>query len=288
MSESEESFESAKDNENENDGNEGTSDDEPLAKKNKKSASPAKKAKKSPNKTKEKKKDKKGTKKKGRVSFALVPSAKNDKVEEEYEVENIVGHRLYNGKLMYKIRWKNYEPIHDTWETYESLSCPDILEMYNIKHSVEVPKKILSGKGKAGRKPKATKKRGGSVSDSDGDDEDEPPYDEGSEEEYEVERIVEMRMKKDGSREFLVHWKRWSTDYDTWEPEKNLSCPDLIEKFMKKVEEAKNSNLKELRTNRKHTQRFTLNTNDSGRRLSRRNNKRQRVTYFDAERSEED
>lgn len=89
-------------------------------------------------------------------------------------------------------------------------------------------------------------------------------------------------------REFLVHWKRWSSDYDTWEPEKNLSCPDLIEKFMKKVEDAKNSNLKELRTNRKHTQRFTLNTHDSGRRLSRRNNKRQRVTYFDADRSDED
>jgi len=114
-------------------------------------------------------------------------------------VENIVGHRLYNGKLMYKIRWKNYEPIHDTWETYESLSCPDILEMYNIKHGVEVPKNIGSKKGKAGKKPKASK-RGNSVSDSDGDDEDEPPYDEGSEEEYEVERIVEMRMKKDGSR----------------------------------------------------------------------------------------
>ena len=95
-------------------------------------------------------------------------------------------------------------------------------------------------------------------------------------------------MYFNSNREFLVHWKRWSSDYDTWEPEKNLSCPDLIEKFMKKVEEAKNSNSKELRTNRKHTQRFTLNTHDSGRRLSRRNNKRQRVTYFDAERSDED
>jgi hypothetical protein len=88
MSESEDSFESAKDNDVENEENEGTSDDEPLAKKNKKSASPAKKGKKSPKKAAEKKKDKKGTKKKGRVSFALVPSAKSAKVEEEYEVKS--------------------------------------------------------------------------------------------------------------------------------------------------------------------------------------------------------
>lgn len=49
------------------------------------------------------------------------------------QVEAIVGHRDYNGHLMYKIRWKNFKPIDDTWETHESLSCPDLLERYNIK-----------------------------------------------------------------------------------------------------------------------------------------------------------
>lgn len=285
MSDSEDSFESAKDKKDEDESHEESSEDEPLLKKNKKAAaSPAKKSKSPVKKAKENKKTTKNGKKKGRVSFALVPVDKNDKVEEEYEVENIVGHRLYNGKLMYKIRWKNYEPIHDTWESYESLSCPDLLELYNVKHNVEIPKNVK--KGKPGKK--AAKKRSNSVSSSDGDDEDGVPYDEGSEEEYEVEKIVEMRVKKDGSREFLVHWKRWSSDYDTWEPEKNLSCPDLIEKFLKKVEDAKNSNAKELRTNRKHTQRFTLATHDSGRRLSRRNNKRQRVTYYGDDRSEDE
>lgn len=100
---------------------------------------------------------------------------------------------------MYKIRWKNYEPIHDTWEAYESLSCPDLLELYNVKHNVEVPKSVKKGKSSGG-KAKAGRKRKSSVSSSDGADEDEVPYDEGSEEEYEVDRIVEMRMKKDGTR----------------------------------------------------------------------------------------
>lgn len=48
-------------------------------------------------------------------------------------MQAIVGHRQYNGKLVYKIRWKGYDPVHDTWENHDSLSCPDLLEMYNAK-----------------------------------------------------------------------------------------------------------------------------------------------------------
>lgn len=98
---------------------------------------------------------------------------------------------------MYKIRWKNYEPIHDTWETYDSLSCPDILEIYNLKHNVEEPKK----KGKSTKKPKS--KRNNSVSSSSGEDDDNVPYDEGSDGEYEVDRILDVRTKKDGTKYVL-------------------------------------------------------------------------------------
>lgn len=146
-------------------------------------------------------------------------------------------------------------------------------------------------KRKAGRPrgvKKAPKKQGrSSVSDEesadwegDGGLSDRPSDDD---EEYEVDKILELRKRRDGSREFLVHWKRWSSAYDTWEPEANLSCPELIEAFLQRVENAKNSNVKELRTDRKHTERFTLNTNDTGRRLSRRHNAKQRVKYYDAE-----
>lgn len=190
---------------------------------------------------------------------------------------------------MYKIRWKNYGPVDDTWESYNSLSCPDLLEAYNLKNDIKVPK-TLTKKG-AGKKRKAAsggkkvngKKRRSSISEdeSEGDD-DVPLADESnSDEEYEVDKIVQMRYKRDGGREFLVHWKRWSKDYDTWEPEENLSCPDLIEKFMKHVNDNKDLNVKELRVNRKHTDRLTLNTHDSGRRLSRRHRQQLRVTYYD-------
>lgn len=103
--------------------------------------------------------------------------------------------------------------------------------------------------------------------------------------EYEVDKIVEMRFKRDGKREFLVHWKKWSSKYDTWEPEENLSCPELIEKFMEKAEEAKNSNQKDLRVNRKNTDRFT---SDTGRRSTRRGNNKQRVNYGNSDEDSDD
>lgn len=199
---------------------------------------------------------------------------------------------------MYKIRWKNYGPMDDTWESYDSLSCPDLLEAYNLKHSIIVPKMIKkdgpSKKRKAAvaspSKKSNGKKRRSSVDETDDEEEDEVGYADASDdqEEYEVDKIIQMRFKKDGSREFLVHWKRWSAHYDSWEPEANLSCPEIIEKFMKQVDQSKNLNPKELRAHRKHTQHFTLNTHDSGRRLSKRNNKKMRVTYYGDTKSDED
>lgn len=189
---------------------------------------------------------------------------------------------------MYKIRWKNYSAVDDTWESHGSLSCPDLLEAYNLKHNVVVTKSLARNskrktpRGRKKKNPTSAKKRRSSLDETDDDDDEEVKYDDASEdgEEYEVDKIIQIRYKKDGSREFLVHWKRWSSQYDTWEPESNLSCPDLIEKFMKTVEDSKNLNHKELRAHRKHTQRFTLNTHDSGRRLSKRNTKKMRVTYY--------
>ena len=50
---------------------------------------------------------------------------------------------------------------------------------------------------------------------------------------YEVAKIVDFKTKKiSGKREFLVRWKGWGPDGDTWEPEDNLDCQDLIDKFM--------------------------------------------------------
>jgi len=55
------------------------------------------------------------------------------------------------------------------------------------------------------------------------------------EEEYQVESIVDHRMKK-GKKEYLVKWKGFDDEENTWEPTSNLNCDDLVEAYEKERE----------------------------------------------------
>jgi hypothetical protein len=48
--------------------------------------------------------------------------------------------------------------------------------------------------------------------------------------EYEVEAIKGKRTRK-GKTEYLVEWKGYSKEDDTWEPVKHLNCRELIRNF---------------------------------------------------------
>ncbi|KAM3966273.1 chromobox protein homolog 3 isoform 1-T1 [Aphomia sociella] len=197
---------------------------------------------------------------------------------EEYEVEKVIDSKKIKGKLHYLIRWKGYSADSDTWEPENTLSCPDLINKYHdekenskTKES-KSPKKSI--KRKATKESKVKSKR--PKNDWDGENADENA-------EYEVERILEVHHKKNGKREFLIHWKGWSTKFDSWEPESNLNCPELIKKFMDKVGAARASDSRNLRVAPETTNRFTLQDPSSGRRLSKRRGQRQRVRYDNAE-----
>lgn len=58
-----------------------------------------------------------------------------------------------------------------------------------------------------------------------------------SEENFEVEEIVNHRFRK-GKIQYLIRWKNYTSDDDTWEPKENLECPEKIEAYNKKAKVA--------------------------------------------------
>ena len=58
-----------------------------------------------------------------------------------------------------------------------------------------------------------------------------------SDKEYEVESILDHRKKHErgANMEYKIRWKGYSKAHDTWEPEDNLDCKDMLADYHNKV-----------------------------------------------------
>ena len=61
--------------------------------------------------------------------------------EEEFEVENVLGHRYFGRKqgLQYLIKWKGYPTADNTWEPVEQVFAPTKVQAYHRAHPIERP-----------------------------------------------------------------------------------------------------------------------------------------------------
>jgi len=166
----------------------------------------------------------------------------------EFEVELIKGMRVKEDKTWYLVKWEGWSKC--TWEPEENVGgCEDLIDNFLIEEKTKL-------------KEEEARRR---MEEEEGH--------------YEVGRILEVKFLKNGKREFMIRWKGHGPDDDTWEPEENLDCEDLIEKFMDKHERIMMVSEKSLRVAPTVVERLNYS---ASRRLKK--NKRTggiRVTYDD-------
>ena len=149
----------------------------------------------------------------------------------EWEVEMIKGIRVKGDKTMYLVKWVGWAKTN--WEPEENLGgCQDLIDNFLIEEKTKL------------REDEARRRM------------------EEEEGHYEVSRILEVKfIKGSDRREFLIRWKGHGPEDDTWEPEENLDCEDLIEKFMDRFERRMMVSEKSLREAPKVVERLNYSQN---------------------------
>lgn len=63
---------------------------------------------------------------------------KKQKLNEEFEVDELLEHRGRKPNRKFLVRWKNFSPKHNSWESEKNLkSCSKILKEYLKKHRLQ-------------------------------------------------------------------------------------------------------------------------------------------------------
>ncbi|XP_050056604.1 chromobox protein homolog 5-like isoform X2 [Aphis gossypii] len=127
----------------------------------------------------------------------------------QYPVEKILHKRTKKGKVEYLLKWQGFNEFHNSWEPQKNLKCDKLIKNYAHK-----------------LKQKSEENQNQAVS---------------SIIQYPIEKILHKRTKK-GKVEYLVKWQGFNEFHNSWEPQKNLNCDELIENFDVKVKKENKKN----------------------------------------------
>lgn len=165
----------------------------------------------------------------------------------EWELEKIVGKRTRLGKIEYEVKWKDYPSSQNTWEPAENLECVEMIQQYEN----ELSGGLGGGAGDASVSGVHVKQEQPDIDDlqeqagssqmelhqeeqeEDGNEEEDEEEEE-KEKEWEVEQICGRKWHR-GTISYLVKWKDYSWEENTWEPLTNLDCPELIMQYESKL-----------------------------------------------------
>lgn len=74
------------------------------------------------------------------VDTAVPGTSKQPHGDEEYEVEEILDHKLEDGTTLYRVHWRGYNSDDDTWEPRDNLRhCTDKLRAYEVRKGLRQP-----------------------------------------------------------------------------------------------------------------------------------------------------
>lgn len=159
-----------------------------------------------------------------------------DSKNQDYEVEKIVGEKIEYGKRYFLVKWKNWPEADNSWEAADHVDCNDLIEKFRDScRKVTTTKRpaAKSTPSKAKKAKKAKKAHNDTEEEEDDDDVEVDPLSADTEQEWEVEKIVNER-KRGGKKEYLIRWKNCDESQDTWEPENGINCENLVSAFLKK------------------------------------------------------
>jgi chromobox protein 1 len=145
---------------------------------------------------------------------------RSNKDPDEYVIEKIVDNRQRKKRVEYLVKWEGYSCNENTWEPAENIEPKSLITEYDKgkKSESKAPARKNLQETLTQANPEETLR-----SDSSDDIE-----------EYTVETIVDKKSK--GRKiEYLVKWLGWDDKDNTWEPEKNLPCKDLIKEFEERI-----------------------------------------------------